>query len=80
MLDAQQRECVVDALVEDVVGELPVAVGPSSQRFLGRRLDFLQLIRCCLPAHSLSRRAYFWILPVDVLGSSPNSTIFGALK
>jgi len=27
MLGAQQRECVVDALVEDVVGELPVGQG-----------------------------------------------------
>ena len=27
MLGAQQRECVLDALVEDVVGELPVGQG-----------------------------------------------------
>jgi hypothetical protein len=27
-----------------------------------------------------SRSAYFWILPVEVLGSGPNTTVRGALK
>src|SRR3954451_16471336 len=32
------------------------------------------------PAHSCSRRTNFWILPVDVRGSSPNSTAPGHLN
>ena len=28
---------------------------------------------------SRSRRTFFWILPVEVFGSSPNTTRFGAL-
>ena len=27
-----------------------------------------------------SRRANFWILPVEVFGSSPNTNVFGTLK
>src|SRR3546814_4591260 len=27
-----------------------------------------------------SRSAYFWILPVEVFGRSPNTTVFGTLK
>ena len=27
-----------------------------------------------------SRNTYFWILPVEVLGNSPNTTCLGALK
>ncbi len=39
-----------------------------------------QLTLLFLPAHSFSRNLNFMILPVAVLGSSPNSTDLGALK
>ena len=35
-------------------------------------------IACTEPARSRNRN--FWILPVDVFGSSPNTTLFGTLK
>ena len=30
-------------------------------------------------AFARSRSAYFWILPVEVFGSGPNTMVFGAL-
>jgi transposase len=36
-------------------------------------------IRLSQPAHSRSRSTNFWILPVDVLGSGPNSIVSGHL-
>jgi hypothetical protein len=37
-------------------------------------------IRLSWPAHSRSRRTNFWILPVEVLGSAPNSIATGTCR
>ena len=55
---------------------------PSKQAHrarLSRGVAYAAPIRVSCPAHSFSRSTYFCTLPVDVLGSGPNSTASGHL-
>src|ERR1022692_4351593 len=66
--------------VQRDIGERAVQLDEHVRGGWGEQRRRHQLIRFSRPAHSLSRNLNFCTLPVEVFGSGPNSTVFGALK
>ena len=78
---ADAGDLYVDVKLDSKFQRMKVTSRNEQADFLSSRVTryYAPLIRLSWPAHSRSRSTNFWILPVEVFGSGPNSIASGHL-